>query len=105
MNTSLLTPILPSEAPPGTRRVEGTAAHTIRWLHLPGVSGALNLCLVRDIFFGFNLDTQTPSCQIVMAYNDLSGWPVTHTIDDPAVMSGLRDLRARESVWMRASPP
>ncbi len=75
-------------------------AAPVRWLHLPGVSGPLNLGLVRDIFFGINPDTMIPSCRITMAYSDLSGWPVEHTVDDPAVMSGLRNLMAHESVWI-----
>jgi len=89
---------------------ETPIAHTPRWLHVPGISGALNLCLVRDIFFGINLETQTTSCEIVMAYKDLNGWPVRHTIRDPAIIRGLRDLRTRESVWFHdgafsADPP
>jgi len=81
------------------------AGHSVRWLHLPGVSGSLNLCLVRDIVFGLNLETQALSCSVVMAYNDLSGWPVTHTIDDPAIMRGLRELMTRESVWIHDGAP
>ncbi len=80
-------------------------SHNPRWLHIPGVSGPINLCLVRDIFFGLNLDTQTPSCRLIMAYNDLNGWPVTHTIDDPAIMRGLRELMTRESVWIHDGAP
>lgn len=75
-------------------------SHNPRWLHLPSVSSPINLCLVRDIVFGLNIETQALRCSVVMAYNDLSGWPVTHTIDDPAIMRSLRELMTRESVWI-----
>ncbi len=75
-------------------------AAPVRWLHLPGVSGPLNLGLVRDIFFGINPDTMIPSCHLVMAYTDGRDWPVRHIINDPATINVLRSLIARESAWI-----
>lgn len=96
--------VLPDPAPPGAYTVPGTAVHAVRWLHTPGMVGAINLCLVRHVAYAIDEATGEMSCRVVMAYLDETGRPEEYRLHG-ATAKALYDLQSREMVWLAGRHP